>query len=123
MTFSWCPTAQSASVMAALCPVSVDEVAYPAASACAILGAFPVAEKELVEPANPPLATPRYLPFQPELGNQTSNSMFESLEGRITPCTRQKAGSFLNSASCAAFGVLSGTENSLAGTVRAIMIE
>src|ERR1700681_3702531 len=65
---------------------------------------------------------PRYLPFQPEIGIQTSKSIFESLEGRITPCTRQNAGSFLNSASCKAVGMLSGPENSPAGTIRAIVI-
>src|SRR5450631_4068352 len=36
---------------------------------------------------------PSYFPFHPDSGNQTSNSMWESAEGAITPCTRQKAGS------------------------------
>src|ERR1700722_20581834 len=76
-----------------------------------------------MDAAKPPLPTPRYLPFQPAIGNQTSKSMFESLEGRIAPCTRQNAGSFLNSACCAAVGVLSGPENSPAGTIRAIVME
>src|SRR5580658_5900811 len=75
-----------------------------------------------MDPAKPPLPTPRYLPFQPEIGNQTSKSIFESLEGRITPCTRQNAGNFLNSASSEEVAALSGPENSPAGTIRAIMI-
>ena len=42
-------------------------------------------------PANPPLPTCSYLPFQSE-GSQTSNRMSESLVGLATPATRQKAG-------------------------------
>jgi hypothetical protein len=32
-------------------------------------------------PAKPPFPTPKYFLFQPDIGNQTSNSMCELLEG------------------------------------------
>src|SRR5690242_2225270 len=42
------------------------------------------------EPANPPLPTPSYLPFQEASGgNQTSKAMSESEDGLIAPWTRQ----------------------------------
>src|SRR5258705_7205118 len=46
-----------------------------------------------MEPANPPFPALRNFPFQPETGNQTSKRIYESLVGRITPATRQNAGS------------------------------
>src|ERR1700688_3560554 len=55
-------------------------------------------------PANPPLPSPRYFPFQPDAGSHTSNSMCESLDGWITPCTRQNAGSAFQAASAGPFG-------------------
>jgi hypothetical protein len=55
-------------------------------------------------PANPPLPTPRYFPFQTDAGSHTSNSMCESLVGWITPCTRQKAGRAFQAASAGPFG-------------------
>jgi hypothetical protein len=45
-----------------------------------------------MEPAKPPLPTPWNLPVHPEAGIQTSNWMFESSDGLITPATRQNAG-------------------------------
>src|SRR5438270_11266766 len=45
-------------------------------------------------PAKPPLPWPRYLPFQPVSGSQTSISMAESFAGLMVACTRQKAGRF-----------------------------
>jgi hypothetical protein len=38
---------------------------------------------------------PKYFPFHPETGSQTSNSICESGVGVATACTRQKAGAFL----------------------------
>src|ERR1035441_667202 len=45
-----------------------------------------------MDPANPPFPAPSNLWFQPAVGSQTSNSMWESLDGWMTPATRQKAG-------------------------------
>jgi hypothetical protein len=45
-----------------------------------------------MDPAKPPLPTPCNFPFQPEAGSHTSNSIWESLEGWMTPVTLQKAG-------------------------------
>src|SRR5262249_22244816 len=53
-----------------------------------------MASKEMA-PANPPLPWPRYLPFQPLSGNQTSILMSESADGVRAAETRQKAGRFL----------------------------
>jgi len=50
----------------------------------------------LIDPPYPPLPAPTYLPFQPVVGSQTSNSMCESADGWTTPCTRQKARSVSN---------------------------
>lgn len=43
-------------------------------------------------PAKPPLPMPWNFPFQPAAGIHTSNSIWESLVGRITPTTLQNAG-------------------------------
>src|SRR5215467_14749401 len=43
-------------------------------------------------PANPPLPTPAYLPFQPVTGIHTSILMSESDAGLISAVTRQNAG-------------------------------
>src|SRR5262245_59845565 len=43
-------------------------------------------------PAHPPLPTPANLPFQFPRGSHTSNRIFDSFVGRITPATRQKGG-------------------------------
>src|SRR5213594_399066 len=48
-------------------------------------------------PAKPPLPMPWNLPFQPELGIQTSSLISESLEGFSVMDTRQKAGTSLRS--------------------------
>src|SRR5215468_4831853 len=45
-----------------------------------------------ISPDQPPFPIPMILWFQPEAGIQTSNLMLESLVGRISPATRQKAG-------------------------------
>src|SRR5580700_1594607 len=66
-----------------------------------------------MDPAKPPFPSPWNLPFQPEVGIQTSNSICESLDGWITPCTRQKAGSFLKD------GKLAGKVKAPAATVAA----
>ena len=48
-------------------------------------------ESYRIDPAKPPLPTDWYRPDQPEGGSHTSNLMFESCVGRISPVTRQKA--------------------------------
>src|SRR6266513_4152076 len=57
-----------------------------------------------MEPANPPLPTPRYFPFQPAAGSQTSNSMCESADGVSVACTRQNAGKRSNAVKISADG-------------------
>src|SRR5579864_3359697 len=51
-----------------------------------------------MDPANPPLPTPRYRPFQPVSGSHTSNLISESLAGLIVAATRQNAGRFFTEA-------------------------
>src|ERR1044071_55034 len=48
-----------------------------------------------MDPANPPLPSPRYLPFHPESGSHTSILISESLAGFRVAATRQNAGRFL----------------------------
>src|ERR1700722_13274034 len=64
-----------------------------------------------MEPAKPPLPTPRYLPFQPDIGIHTSNSILESLEGRMMAWTRQNAGSLANSAEARAVDGMGGEKS------------
>lgn len=45
-----------------------------------------------IAPDQPPFPMPMSLWFQPEAGIHTSNLMFESFVGLISPATRQKAG-------------------------------
>src|SRR5271167_419627 len=66
-----------------------------------------------MEPAKPPLPTPRYLPFHPLAGSHTSNSMCESADGVRTPCTRQNSGVVLK---MAAFGPEGGVKAPAATT-------
>src|ERR1700760_3775300 len=49
-------------------------------------------------PANPPLPSPRYLPFHPVSGSHTSILISESLAGLIVAATRQNAGRFFTEA-------------------------
>src|SRR4051812_9811281 len=49
-------------------------------------------------PANPPLPSPRYLPFHPVSGSQTSILISESLAGLMVAATRQNAGIFFTDA-------------------------
>src|SRR5262245_1514362 len=51
-----------------------------------------------MNPAKPPLPCPRYFPFQPVSGIQTSILISESLAGLMVACTRQNAGRFLTEA-------------------------
>src|SRR5579859_1335767 len=48
-----------------------------------------------MDPANPPLPSPRYLPFHPASGSHTSILISESLAGLSVAATRQNAGRFL----------------------------
>src|SRR4029077_10334544 len=48
-----------------------------------------------MDPANPPLPSPRYLPFHPASGSHTSILISESLAGLSVAVTRQNAGRFL----------------------------
>ena len=48
-------------------------------------------ESYRIDPAKPPLPTDSYRPDHPDGGSHTSNLMFESRAGRISPVTRQKA--------------------------------
>src|SRR5271170_1510003 len=66
-------------------PSSVPAEAYPRSRGPAIAASG-------IAPANPPLPTCSYLPFQPEAGSHTSNLISESLVGFATPSTRQNAG-------------------------------
>src|SRR5215475_5737637 len=45
-----------------------------------------------ISPDHPPFPMPMNLPFQPDMGIQTSNLMSESCVGLISPATRQNAG-------------------------------
>src|ERR1700683_4563194 len=47
-----------------------------------------------MEPANPPFPALSSFHFQPEAGSHTSKRIVECLAGRITPATRQNAGTF-----------------------------
>src|SRR6476661_7818272 len=47
-----------------------------------------------MSPAHPPLPTPASLPFQFASGIQTSNRIWDSAVGAITPATRQNGGRF-----------------------------
>src|SRR5215472_2228548 len=49
-------------------------------------------------PAKPPFPSPRYFPFQPLSGSQTSILISESWAGLMVACTRQNAGRFLTEA-------------------------
>ena len=89
-TFSGCPKAHAASNGEAWWPVSVLAAAYPWRTSPARLS-------NATYPARTPLPTPRYWPFQPEVGIQTSILMSESLDGFTCAVTRQKAGTFLKS--------------------------
>src|SRR5580692_1211152 len=51
-----------------------------------------------MEPAQPPLPTPSYLPFQPEVGSQTSILISESADGFKVAARRQNSGRFWNAA-------------------------
>src|SRR5579871_190977 len=51
-----------------------------------------------MDPANPPLPSPRYLPFHPVSGSHTSILISESLAGLIVAATRQNAGRFFTEA-------------------------
>src|SRR5688572_10891457 len=51
-----------------------------------------MAPKEML-PAHPPLPTPASLPFHFSSGIHTSNRMWDSRVGAITPATRQNGGS------------------------------
>src|SRR6476646_1383160 len=51
-----------------------------------------------MDPANPPVPCPRYLPFQPVSGSHTSILISESLAGLIVAATRQNAGRFFTEA-------------------------
>src|SRR5580658_6962053 len=73
-------------------------------------------------PPNPPLPTPKYFPFQPDTGSQTSNSMWESLEGCITPWMRQNAGSFSRSLTAAADAGGDGLKAPTATTWAAVIV-
>src|SRR5215471_10446013 len=46
----------------------------------------------MIWPAKPPFPCPRYLPFHPVSGSQTSTLMSESLAGLMVAITRQNAG-------------------------------
>src|SRR6476646_8516079 len=65
-----------------------------------------------MDPAKPPLPSPRYLPFHPESGSQTSILISESLAGLMLAATRQNAGRFLT----AAAGTPGGGTNAPAST-------
>src|SRR5690242_20239433 len=76
-----------------------------------------------MEPAKPPFPSPRYLPFQPEAGIQTSNSMCESAEGCRTACTRQKAGRLLKlTAAWPISGAGGGVNDPAATTCAAVIV-
>src|SRR5690348_11261639 len=65
-----------------------------------------------MDPANPPLPSPRYFPFHPESGSQTSILISESLAGLRVAATRQNAGRPLT----AAAGTPGGGPNAPAST-------
>ena len=48
-----------------------------------------------MEPAQPPLPTPSYLPFQPEVGSQTSILISESLGRFQSSCDAAELGEIL----------------------------
>src|ERR1700736_4664298 len=68
-------------------------------------------------PAQPPLPSPSYLPFQPEVGSQTSILMSESLEGFKVAATRQNSGRFWKAALLPC-----GSLNPPAGTIWAVVM-
>src|SRR5687767_10674880 len=85
ISFSGCPMAQSAPPPPSW-PLSVPATTYPRRKGSA-KGAV------LMAPAQPPLPSCRYLPFQAEaVGSQRANLILESLLGRMTPRTSQWAG-------------------------------
>jgi hypothetical protein len=48
-------------------------------------------ESYRIDPAKPPLPTDSYRPDHADSGSHSSNLIFESCVGRISPATRQKA--------------------------------
>src|SRR5690242_11272549 len=75
-----------------------------------------------MDPASPPLPMPRYRLFQPDAGSHTSNSTWESLDGWITPWTRQNSGRVLKGASTRSLTGAPGGTNPPATTFRAEVI-
>ena len=47
---------------------------------------------------------PKYLPFHPDTGIHTSNSICESADGLVIPCTRQNGGKVLYGPFCGPSG-------------------
>ena len=56
---------------------------------------LPASPSYQMEPAKPPLPTPRKRWFQSFSGSQTSKRISESAEGRSNPVTRQNGGQFM----------------------------
>src|SRR3954470_7034525 len=77
-----------------------------------------------MEPAKPPLPTPRYFPFHVLAGSHTSTSMSESRDGLIVASTRQNAGSRLKPLknSTELRRPRGGRRNAPGATVRALVI-
>src|SRR5881397_2322750 len=74
-------------------------------------------------PAQPPLPTAWYLPFQFDNGSHTSTLISESLDGFSVAATRQNAGSCLKATfCCAAPRPAAGSENCPSATVSANVI-